>query len=61
MSLTIKYISSSSGYLSCSTGNGPDRTYNTYTGKTLLQANEWYHAALTYDGSTIKLYINGFA
>ena len=59
MGLTIKYISSTTGYLSCNTGNGSSRTYNTYCGNTLLTANTWYHAALTYDGATIKLYLNG--
>ena len=60
MGLTIKYISASTGYLSLNTGNGAgSRTYNTYCGNTLLQANTWYHVAFTYDGSTIIFYVNG--
>ncbi len=28
-------------------------------GLTLLQSNVWYHAAVTYDGATARLYLNG--
>lgn len=59
MGLTIKYVSATTGYLSCNTGNGSSRTYNTYCGSTLLKANTWYHVGFTYDGSTIKFYVNG--
>ena len=59
MGLTIKYVSSTTGYLSINTGNGSSRTYNTYCGTTLLQADTWYHGGYTYDGSTIKIYVNG--
>lgn len=59
MGITIKYNNSTSGYLSLNTGNGSSRTYNTYCGSTLLTAGTWYHVGFTYDGSTIKLYVNG--
>lgn len=59
MGLTIKYVSSTTGYLSVNTGNGSSRTYNTYCGTTLLQANRWYHACYTYDNGTLKIYVNG--
>ena len=59
MGITIKYVSSTTGYLSVNTGNGSGRTYNTYCGTTLLQANTWYHGGYTYDGSTIRIYVNG--
>lgn len=59
MGITIKYISATTGYISLNTGDGSNRTYNTYTGSTLLSAGNWYHVGFTYDGSTIKLYVNG--
>lgn len=59
MGLTIKYITSNTGYLSCNTGDGSNRTYNTYCGNTLLSAGTWYHVVFTYDGSTIRFYVNG--
>lgn len=59
MGITIKYVSSTTGYISVNTGTGSARTYNTYCGTTLLQANTWYHGGYTYDGNNIKLYVNG--
>ena len=59
MGITIRYNSSTSGYLSVNTGNGSSRTYNSYYGSTLLSAGKWYHVGYTYDGSKIRLYVNG--
>lgn len=59
LGITLKYVSSTTGYISCNTGNGSSRTYNTYCGNTLLQANTWYHVVMTYTGGIITFYING--
>ena len=59
MGITIRYQSSTTGYLSVNTGTGDSRTYNTYYGTTLLQANTWYHGGYTYDGENIRIYVNG--
>jgi hypothetical protein len=39
MGLTFRYVDSTHGYLSVNTGDGSNRTYNTYGGNTLLHAN----------------------
>lgn len=59
MGITIKYVSATTGYLSVNTGNGSNRTFNAYYGTTLLQANTWYHGGYTYDGTKIRIYVNG--
>ena len=59
MGITIKYLSSTTGRISVNTGTGSSRTFNTYYGNTTLNADTWYHVGFTYDGSTIRLYVNG--
>ena len=61
MGITMKYVTSTTGYLSVNTGDGHGgSTYNTYCGTTLLNAGTWYHVGYTYDEGTIKLYVNGY-
>lgn len=59
MGITLRYASASTGYVSVNTGNGSNRTFNTYYGSTLLNAGTWYHIGYTYDGSNIRIYVNG--
>ena len=58
--ICVKEYSSSDYRISCSTGNGSSRTYNTYYGTTNIKDN-WYHLALTYDSikHELKLWVNG--
>ena len=44
--------------------NSPGKLYfyghnRDLAGTTVLQANTWYHVAVTYDGAVVKVYVNG--
>lgn len=58
--ITLHTPSTTACYLSCSTGNGADRTYMTYYGTTNLH-NVWSHVVLRYDAptTTCTLWVNG--
>lgn len=53
----IQWAIDTSGYQVFSVWNGAG--YTDITDTTLLTAGVWQHVAITYDGVTIKLYING--
>jgi hypothetical protein len=41
------------------TGTGSSRTWGDYRGTTNISAGTWYHIGFTYNGSQIKIYVNG--
>ena len=38
---------------------GASPNNNLVTGTTVIQDNQWYHAALTYDGANLRVYVDG--
>jgi manganese-dependent ADP-ribose/CDP-alcohol diphosphatase len=46
------------GFEESASGTSPSRNHHV-TGYTEIKTNIWYHAAVTYDGSYIRLYLNG--
>ena len=56
--ITLKTISVDDCRISCNTGDGTGRTYNSYYGTTNI-FNKWAHLVLSYDGTKIRLYVNG--
>ena len=58
--ITVKQVSTSDYRISCNTGTGSNRTYNTYYGTTNIKG-AWHHLALTYSKSAkqLILYVDG--
>lgn len=58
--INVKMISTTDFRISCNTGSGSSRTYNTYYGTTNIKG-AWHHLALTYSKSAkqLKLWVDG--
>src|SRR5262245_993883 len=48
----------SAGKVTCSKGNGSG-TYVTLIGQTAIPVSEWHHVAATFDGATMRVYVDG--
>lgn len=58
--ITVKQISTADYRISCNTGTGSGRTFNTYYGTTNIK-NAWHHLGLTYNKKLkqLLLYVDG--
>ncbi len=56
--INIKYISSSDYRISCNTGTGTERTYNTYYGSTNIY-DQWALLTLRFINNDFTLWVNG--
>lgn len=58
--ITVREISTTDYRISCNTGSGSDRTYNTYYGTSNIK-DAWHHLAITYDkdNTQLKLWVDG--
>ena len=58
--ITIKQVSTSDYRISCNTGTGSGRTYNTYYGTSNIK-DAWHHLTITYNKSAtqLKLWVDG--
>lgn len=58
--ITLRYVSATTYKVSLNTVNTSNqRTYATYYGDTELNINEWHHIGFTYDGTKIRIYVDG--
>lgn len=58
--ITVKQVSDSDYRISCNTGDGSYRTYDSYYGSTNIK-NSWHHLGLTYNKpeKVLKLWVDG--
>jgi hypothetical protein len=54
---SIEFGTNGSGYITAYLDDNEDP--NTYEGNKKLEAGRWYHLSLSYNGSQLKLYVNG--
>lgn len=56
--ITLKYMSASDVRISCNTGNGSGRTYNSYYGTKNIKSR-WAHLVLRFEGNNLTLWVDG--